>query len=225
MSENNYNGFNSQNNKNFQNDFYSDQSQTAANNRNDFYNNANGQNNMNNQYQNNMNNQNNYNNQYQNGFNNQYQNEYNNQYQNSYNNQYQNGFNNQYQNNYNMQSSSDFTGYFDQMDIENNKIISGLSYLGILFFLPLVAAPNSRFGKFHANQSLVLLISSVCVQILSYAFSFFYNILPWSLYKLLRSVPKLLSFVILIAFIYGLVTALMGKAKEIPVIGSIKIIK
>lgn len=209
MSENNYNGFNSQNNKNFQNDFYSDQSQTAANNRNDFYNNANGQNNMNNQYQNNMNNQNNYNN----------------QYQNSYNNQYQNGFNNQYQNNYNMQSSSDFTGYFDQMDIENNKIISGLSYLGILFFLPLVAAPNSRFGKFHANQSLVLLISSVCVQILSYAFSFFYNILPWSLYKLLRSVPKLLSFVILIAFIYGLVTALMGKAKEIPVLGSIKIIK
>ena len=138
-----------------------------------FYNNANGQNNMNNQYQNNMNNQNNYNNQYQNGFNNQYQNGYNNQYQNSYNNQYQNGFNNQYQNNYNMQSSSDFTGYFDQMDIENNKIISGLSYLGILFFLPLVAAPNSRFGKFHANQSLVLLISSVCVQILSYAFSFF----------------------------------------------------
>ena len=54
-------------------------------------------------------------------------------------------------------------------------------------------------------------------------FHFFYNILPWSLYKLLRSVPKLLSFVILIAFIYGLVTALMGKAKEIPVLGSIKI--
>ena len=112
-----------------------------------------------------------------------------------------NGINQTFEGNYDYESKSKLTSEIEnlqnnlQMDIENNKIISGLSYLGILFFLPLVAAPNSRFGKFHANQSLVLLISSVCVQILSYAFSFFYNILPWSLYKLLRSVPKLLSFV------------------------------
>ena len=213
MSENNQNGFYNQNpnNMNNQNDFNSNQYQNTTNNQNDFYSNttnANGQNNYNNQYQNNMNNQNYYNNQYQNNMNN------------------QNGFNNQYQNNFNMQTSSaDFTSCFDFRDIENNKILSAISYIGILFFIPLVAAPNSRFGKFHANQSLLLLISSVLVRILSGAFSLFLNILPWSVYKILKLIPSLLALAIFVAFVYGFVNALSGKAKEIPVIGSIKIIK
>ena len=46
-------------------------------------------------------------------------------------------------------------------DIEKNKVVSALAYLGILFFLPLVAAPESKSGKFHANQSLVILLFSV----------------------------------------------------------------
>lgn len=50
---------------------------------------------------------------------------------------------------------NDITQQFAPEDIQKNKVISALSYLGILFFLPLMAAPESRFGKFHANQSLV----------------------------------------------------------------------
>ena len=46
---------------------------------------------------------------------------------------------------------NDITQQFAPEDIQKNKVISALSYLGILFFLPLVAAPESRFGKFHAN--------------------------------------------------------------------------
>ncbi|NLA78908.1 MAG: hypothetical protein GX845_05135, partial [Erysipelothrix sp.] len=41
---------------------------------------------------------------------------------------------------------------FTQEDIEKNKTMAGLAYL--IFFLPLVAAPESKFGKFHANQGL-----------------------------------------------------------------------
>lgn len=54
---------------------------------------------------------------------------------------------------------NDITQQFAPEDIQKNKVISALSYLGILFFLPLVAAPESRFGKFHANQSLVLMLA------------------------------------------------------------------
>ena len=218
MSENNSNGFNNQNpnNMNMQNNFNNNQYQTNTNNQNDYYSNgynATGQNDFNNQYQNNMNGQNDFNNQYQNNMN--VQNAFNNQYQNNSNN-----FNNQFQN-----SAADFTSCFDPMDIENNKVLSAISYFGILFFIPLVAAPNSRFAKFHANQSLVLLIASVIVKIISGVFTFFYNILPWSLYKMLKWIPSLLGLAIFVAFVYGFINAISGKAKEIPVIGSIKLIK
>ena len=56
---------------------------------------------------------------------------------------------------------NDITNQFAAEDIEKNKVVAGLSYFGILFFLPLVAAPDSRFGKFHANQALVLLLAGV----------------------------------------------------------------
>lgn len=42
-------------------------------------------------------------------------------------------------------------------DIEKNKTMAGLAYL--LFFLPLIACPESRYAKFHANQALLLLIT------------------------------------------------------------------
>ena len=37
--------------------------------------------------------------------------------------------------------------------------MAGLSYF--LFFLPLIVCPESRYAKFHANQSLLLLITGV----------------------------------------------------------------
>lgn len=44
-------------------------------------------------------------------------------------------------------------------DIEKNKIMAGLSYF--IFFLPLIACPESGYAKFHANQALVILILGI----------------------------------------------------------------
>ena len=41
------------------------------------------------------------------------------------------------------------------------KVMSALAYLWILFFLPLVVCPDSKFGRYHANQGLVLLLAAV----------------------------------------------------------------
>ncbi len=38
---------------------------------------------------------------------------------------------------------------FSAEDIEKNKTMAGLAYL--IFFLPLIASPDSAFAKFHAN--------------------------------------------------------------------------
>ena len=106
----------------------------------------------------------------------------------------------------------DDTARFDKSDIENNKVVSLLSYIWILFLVPLLAAKNSKFARFHANQGLVLFICSVVLGILA--------AIP-----IVKYVAMLLEVVALVLAIIGIVNVLNGKAKELPIIGGIKLIK
>lgn len=101
---------------------------------------------------------------------------------------------------------------FDSEDIEKNKTMAGLAYL--IFFLPLVAAPDSKFGKFHANQGLLLLILSVAGNLIL-------GIIPivgWIL-----MLP--FGIFVLVLLVLGLMNGFGGKAKRLPLIGKITIIK
>lgn len=101
---------------------------------------------------------------------------------------------------------------YEPSDIEANKLFAILAYLGPLVFVPIFAARNSKFAKFHANNGLVIFI-------------------VWILSNILRVIPIVKHFVwiisILIAIvdIIGLVQAIKGEAKPMPVISDIKIIK
>ena len=126
--------------------------------------------------------------------------------------------------------SGDRTAEYDPGDIEANKVVCGISYLGILFFLPLIACPDSRFGKFHANQALLVLILMV-------AGGFIANVVGmicgafWAI-PALGAIMNVVSGVVsavcgivpFAAFIFGLVNALCGKAAELPIIGKINLI-
>ena len=100
-----------------------------------------------------------------------------------------------------------------QKDIEDNKAIAALAYL--LFFLPLVAAPNSAYGKFHANQGLILLLLSLAISVVG-------GIIPFIGWFIIAPIGGLLCLVL---FILGVINALNGTEKELPIIGTIKIIK
>ncbi|NMA80058.1 MAG: zinc ribbon domain-containing protein, partial [Clostridiales bacterium] len=52
-------------------------------------------------------------------------------------------------------------------DAQQNKAIYVLTYIPILFFLPLLAVQGSPIGKFHANQSLLLLFTSIALNIVN----------------------------------------------------------
>ncbi|WKY46902.1 hypothetical protein Q5O24_11110 [Eubacteriaceae bacterium ES3] len=101
---------------------------------------------------------------------------------------------------------------FTQEDIEDNKVMAALAY--ILFFLPLIVCPESAYGKFHANQGLVLLIISV-------AGSIVFSLIPVIGWILL----PIFSLAILAFVILGIVNALNGKANKLPLIGEIVILK
>lgn len=95
---------------------------------------------------------------------------------------------------------------------EGNKGINALAYL--LFFLPLIVEKDSESGKFHANQGLLLLLFTIAVGILgSIPFIGWFVILP---------IGGIMSFVF---FIIGIMNAINGRMKELPLFGSIKIIK
>jgi len=110
-------------------------------------------------------------------------------------------------------NTADFTAQMDPADIEQNKGMAVLSYIWILFLVPIFAAPQSKFARFHANQGLVLCICFVISSIF-WAIPFIKYILGTILYL------AWIGFVVI-----GIMNCVNGKAKELPFIGRIRILK
>ena len=117
-------------------------------------------------------------------------------------------------------NTADETDSIDPADIEKNKAMGGLAYF--LFFLPLIACPDSRYGRFHANQGLLLLILGICSGILNVIIT---AILTWRLAWLSVMLSFFIGLAVFIIGIIGLINGFSGKAKELPLIGKIRIIK
>ena len=109
-------------------------------------------------------------------------------------------------------TSEEVKDIYTPEDIEKNKVISGLAY--ILFFLPLLVCPESKYGRFHANQSLLLFITSIAGTI---ALSII-PIIGWLLLPFF-------SIAVLVFAIIGLINGLTGKGKELPLIGKFRLLK
>lgn len=117
------------------------------------------------------------------------------------------------QNYANYTNGSDYTAQMDPNDIQQNKILAVIGYFGILFLVPLLAAQNSRFARFHANQSLVLFLADIVFGIVM--------VIP-----LVGWIVGMVGCIATLVFqIMGIVYAATGKAKEVPLLGKIKIIK
>lgn len=94
---------------------------------------------------------------------------------------------------------------FDAKDVEENKYVAALSYLGILFLVPLLLKKDSPFSQFHAKQGLVMTIA-FCVG----GFIFWFPIIGW-----------LLAIALFVVDIMALVKTLSGEAWEIPFVGGV----
>ena len=98
----------------------------------------------------------------------------------------------------------------DQGDIEKNKVMAVLSYIGILCLIPLLAAKESKFAQFHAKQGLVLFLAEVLLSIL-YA-------IP-ALNVVMVFVGWIIYILLVVLAIMGIVNALQGKYWKMPVLG------
>ena len=119
--------------------------------------------------------------------------------------------------------TKDDTSEFDKKDIEDNSVMGLLAYIWILWLIPLLAAKNSKFAKFHANQGLILFILEVIGCAVFGPFIAIFADVPFlsTLFKILLSVFELLCLVLAVI---GIVNAVQGQAKELPLIGKFKLI-
>ena len=102
---------------------------------------------------------------------------------------------------------------FASEDVANHKAHALCAYLHIiiglpLFLVPLIAAPNSRFARFHGDQGLthflVIVVGSVVLMIIP--------ILGW-----LLLFPFFIVMIIL--GILGIINVAKGQGKRLPLIG------
>ncbi|HUI08592.1 MAG TPA: DUF4870 domain-containing protein [Verrucomicrobiae bacterium] len=106
----------------------------------------------------------------------------------------------------------------DKSDAESNKALAIVGYIiPILFFLPLVieSSKNSPFAKFHANQQLILLIVGFALQIAG-------GLIPVIGWHVILPVGWVFVFV---CVIMGVINAVNGQMKQLPLIGGFTILK
>lgn len=98
-------------------------------------------------------------------------------------------------------------------DVEENKIYGVLAYIGILFIVPLLAAKDSPFAKFHANQGAILFIAGVAVNVV-----WIVPVLGW--------IVGFFGWIaVLILAVLGIINAANGKMEKLPLIGDFELIK
>lgn len=100
-------------------------------------------------------------------------------------------------------------------DTDQDRILAALAYVGFLWLVPLLAAKDSKFAMYHANQGLVLFVAGIVLGFIS-------GIIPiigWFI------MAPLVSLAVLILAIMGIINAVSGKMTPLPVIGSFEILK
>ena len=108
----------------------------------------------------------------------------------------------------------------DAADIDQNKIYAVMAYIGILFLVPLLAAPQSRFARYHTNQGIVLFLAALVVCGGSFVLAFI---------PVIGCIAAILPFAAavgaLVLMVMGIINAASGQFKPLPFIGHFELIK
>ena len=116
-----------------------------------------------------------------------------------------------------MNETPDITDSYTAEDIGANKVMGILAYCGPLVLVPILAAKESPFAKFHSNQGLVLMILHIIIIIACTVLAVI-PIIGWIIGLILPLVSFVLS-------VLGIINVINGRAKELPLVGKFRILK
>lgn len=104
-----------------------------------------------------------------------------------------------------------------QDDINSGKTMGILAY--IFFIIPLLAARDNKFAMFHTEQAIVLWLITIVLWIVMFIINMVLAQISSTLTCLFSIVSILPWIAYLVLWIMGLMNAIGGKVKELPVIG------
>ena len=110
-------------------------------------------------------------------------------------------------------------------DAVNNKAMGILAYLGILVLVPIFAAKDSQFARYHANQGLVLAIAEVAYGIIISILNAILFVISWRLATIIATILGIAWLGFLALAIIGIINAANGKTQSLPLIGGVTILK
>ena len=125
----------------------------------------------------------------------------------------------------NATNTADYTGSYHPQDITDNKVMAILAYLGFLVLVPIFAAKESPFARFHANQGLTIFACEVALSIISMILTPLFYTIFWGLGGLVSLILSLVGIALFVLSILGIINAANGRAKELPFIGKIRFLK
>jgi uncharacterized membrane protein len=99
-------------------------------------------------------------------------------------------------------------------DVEQNKMMAILAY--ILFFVPLLAAKDSPFAKYHANQGLILFLFGIVGNVIGAVLS---------VIVIGLCISAIVNIVWLVYAVLGIINAANGQMKPLPGFGNLTLIK
>lgn len=94
----------------------------------------------------------------------------------------------------------------------DKKVTGIVAYITIIGWIIAFLAGDKEGAKFHLNQALVLVLAGLVLSVLSR--------IPF-----LGIIFSLVSIVVFVFQIMGLIYAIQGQDKEVPLLGGIKILK
>lgn len=111
---------------------------------------------------------------------------------------------------------------FDSHDFEKNRLTGALGY--ICFIVPLIACPNSRFGKFCLNQGVWGCIVYAAAALL---FALLNTLLGWVpvIGWLIGAIGFLVKAALVLTMLWYAWNAYNGKAEPLPFVGGITLIR
>ncbi len=118
--------------------------------------------------------------------------------------------------------SPDESKGFAPEDVESNKAMSVLAYLGILVAVPLLFAKESKYARFHTQQGLILLICEVLYALIYGVIRSVLLGMSWRMGFVINALGLFCLF-FFILLLMGIANAVGGKAKRLPLIGRIKL--
>ena len=122
-----------------------------------------------------------------------------------------------------------------EADIQQNRGIAWLSYVGLLFLIPLFVRKASAYCQYHVKQGVTLFVcdiayfiaKSILLAIINAIFPgerYYGYVFHSGIYNVFNVLFNLGAIFFVVLMVIGIVNAASGKMKELPLIGKIPFI-